>query len=221
MFIIHFNFLNFANLFFRPDLVDYGSLQRSNATHNLQQAFNVAERNLGVTKLLDPEGMKISIYLLMQTNFNFTMVLFERENFCVLWFTDVFTENPDEKSIITYVVAFYHYFSKMKVLAVEGKRVGKVRAVLFWCICLLFSAWVCVVYRNQTKKRHIILQVLDHAIEIEKMIKEYETLSSDLLIWIENTIITLNNRKLANSLNGVQQQLHAFNSYRTREKPPK
>ena len=42
-------------------------------------------------------------------------------------FADVFTENPDEKSIITYVVAFYHYFSKMKALAVEGKRVGKVR----------------------------------------------------------------------------------------------
>lgn len=39
----------------------------------------------------------------------------------------MFTENPDEKSIITYVVAFYHYFSKMKQLAVEGKRVGKVR----------------------------------------------------------------------------------------------
>lgn len=43
---------------------------------------------------------------------------------------DVFTENPDEKSIITYVVAFYHYFSKMKVLAVEGKRVGKVLSCL-------------------------------------------------------------------------------------------
>lgn len=43
------------------------------------------------------------------------------------FFVDVFTENPDEKSIITYVVAFYHYFSKMKQLAVEGKRVGKVR----------------------------------------------------------------------------------------------
>lgn len=42
--------------------------------------------------------------------------------------SDVFTENPDEKSIITYVVAFYHYFSKMKVLAVEGKRVGKVQS---------------------------------------------------------------------------------------------
>lgn len=39
---------------------------------------------------------------------------------------DVNTENPDEKSIITYVVSYYHYFSKMKALIVEGKRVGKV-----------------------------------------------------------------------------------------------
>ncbi|XP_073725686.1 spectrin beta chain, erythrocytic-like [Misgurnus anguillicaudatus] len=140
----------------RPDLLDYSKLQRSNPTHNLQRAFNVAEQKLGVTKLLDPE--------------------------------DVFTENPDEKSIITYVVAFYHYFSKMKALAVEGKRVGK---------------------------------VLDQAIETEKMIEKYESLSSDLLTWIEQTIIVLNNRKLANSLTGVQQQLQAFNSYRTVEKPPK
>ncbi|KAL0969750.1 hypothetical protein UPYG_G00231790 [Umbra pygmaea] len=140
----------------RPDLVDYGGLKRSNPTHNLHNAFTVAEQKLGVTKLLDPE--------------------------------DVFTENPDEKSIITYVVAFYHYFSKMKALAVEGKRVGK---------------------------------VLDHAIETEKMIDKYETLLSDLLAWIEQTIIILNNRKLANSLSGVQQQLQAFNSYRNVEKPPK
>ncbi|XP_028856449.1 spectrin beta chain, erythrocytic-like [Denticeps clupeoides] len=101
---------------------------------------------------------------------------------------DVFTENPDEKSIITYVVAFYHYFSKMKALAVEGKRIGK---------------------------------VLDHAIETEKMIEKYETLASDLLTWIEQTIVILNNHKLANSLTGVQQQLQAFNTYRTVEKPPK
>ncbi|XP_037096955.1 spectrin beta chain, erythrocytic isoform X1 [Syngnathus acus] len=140
----------------RPDLVDFNQLKRSNPTHNLQSAFNVAEKHLGVTKLLDPE--------------------------------DVFTENPDEKSIITYVVAFYHYFSKMKQLAVEGKRVGK---------------------------------VLDHAIATEKMVKKYETLASELLAWIEQTILVLNNRKLANSLSGVQQQLQAFNTYRTVEKPPK
>lgn len=53
------------------------------------------------------------------------------------------------------------------------------------------------------------------------MIEKYETLASDLLMWIEQTIAVLNNRKLTNSLTGVQQQLQAFNTYRTVEKPPK
>ncbi|XP_020026504.2 spectrin beta chain, erythrocytic [Castor canadensis] len=140
----------------RPDLIDFDNLKDSNARHNLEHAFNVAERQLGIIPLLDPE--------------------------------DVFTENPDEKSIITYVVAFYHYFSKMKVLAVEGKRVGK---------------------------------VIDHAMETEKMIEKYSGLASDLLTWIEQTISVLNSRKFANSLTGVQQQLQAFSTYRTVEKPPK
>lgn len=38
-------------------------------------------------------------------------------------------DQPDEKSIITYVATYYHYFSKMKALAVEGKRIGKVRCI--------------------------------------------------------------------------------------------
>ncbi|TRZ09083.1 hypothetical protein HGM15179_018024, partial [Zosterops borbonicus] len=76
----------------RPDLIDFHKLTKSNATYNLQQAFNTAEQHLGLSKLLDPEG----------------------------------EGDPDEKSIITYVVSFYHYFSKMKALAVEGKRIGKV-----------------------------------------------------------------------------------------------
>ncbi|CAB1312786.1 unnamed protein product, partial [Coregonus sp. 'balchen'] len=97
-------------------------------------------------------------------------------------------DHPDEKSIITYVVTYYHYFSKMKALKVEGKRIGK---------------------------------VLDNAIETDNMIQKYESLASDLLEWIEQTIIILNNRRFANSLVGVQQQLQAFNTYRTVEKPPK
>ena len=35
-------------------------------------------------------------------------------------------EQPDERSVMTYVATLYHYFSKMKALAVEGKRIGKV-----------------------------------------------------------------------------------------------
>lgn len=53
------------------------------------------------------------------------------------------------------------------------------------------------------------------------MIDRYEALASDLLAWIRQTVAVLNNRKLANSLTGVQQQLQAFNTYRTVEKPPK
>ncbi|XP_062320151.1 spectrin beta chain, non-erythrocytic 1 isoform X3 [Osmerus eperlanus] len=140
----------------RPDLIDFDKLKKSNAHHNLQNAFNLAEQHLGITKLLDPE--------------------------------DISVDHPDEKSIITYVVTYYHYFSKMKALKVEGKRIGK---------------------------------VLDNAIETEKMIEKYESLASDLLEWIEQTIIILNNRKFANALVGVQQQLQAFNTYRTAEKPPK
>ncbi|KAG7470399.1 spectrin beta chain, non-erythrocytic 1 isoform X2 [Solea senegalensis] len=140
----------------RPDLIDFDKLKKSNAHYNLQNAFNLAEQHLGLTRLLDPE--------------------------------DISVDHPDEKSIITYVVTYYHYFSKMKALKVEGKRIGK---------------------------------VLDNAIETEKMIEKYESLASDLLEWIEQTIIILNNRKFANSLVGVQQQLQAFNTYRTVEKPPK
>ncbi|KAG7484753.1 hypothetical protein MATL_G00053400 [Megalops atlanticus] len=140
----------------RPDLIEFDNLKRSNAHYNLQNAFNVAEKELGLTKLLDPE--------------------------------DVNVDQPDEKSIITYVATYYHYFSKMKALAVEGKRIGK---------------------------------VLDYAIEADQLIEKYETLASELLQWIEQTIFTLNDRQLANSLSGVQNQLQAFNTYRTVEKPPK
>ena len=57
--------------------------------------------------------------------------------------------------------------------------------------------------------------------ENDRMIMEYETLTSDLLRWIESTIESLNERDFANSLSGVQQQLSQFNNYRTLEKPPK
>ncbi|XP_013782687.1 spectrin beta chain-like isoform X2 [Limulus polyphemus] len=140
----------------RPDLIQYERLSRSNAVYNLNNAFNVAEEKLGLTRLLDPE--------------------------------DVFVDCPDEKSIITYVVTFYHYFSKMKAETVQGRRIGK---------------------------------VVGEAMENEHMANQYETLTSDLLQWIEQTIEALSDRHFANSLNGVQQQLAAFNTYRTMEKPPK
>lgn len=140
----------------RPDLIQFDKLTKNNPMYNLNNAFDVAEDKLGLTKLLDAE--------------------------------DVFVEHPDEKSIITYVVTYYHYFSKLKQETVQGKRIGKVVGI---------------------------------AMENEKMINDYETFTSDLLNWIETTIVALGDRTFANSLVGVQQQLSQFANYRTVEKPPK
>jgi len=40
----------------RPDLIHFEKLQKSNALFNLQTAFDTAEQQLGITKLLDAEG---------------------------------------------------------------------------------------------------------------------------------------------------------------------
>ncbi|XP_038072907.1 spectrin beta chain, non-erythrocytic 1-like isoform X2 [Patiria miniata] len=140
----------------RPDLIQYEKLTKSNPIHNLNNAFNVAEQKLDLSKLLDPE--------------------------------DINVDHPDEKSIITYVVTYYHCFSKMKVETVSSKRIGK---------------------------------VISTAIENDKLISEYDKITSDLLQWIEQTIMILNDRTFSNNLQGLQQQLLAFSTYRTVEKPPK
>lgn len=40
-----------------------GKVYRQTNLENLEQAFNVAERDLGVTRLLDPEGKTIIVRL--------------------------------------------------------------------------------------------------------------------------------------------------------------
>ena len=77
--------------------------------------------------------------------------------------------------------------------------------IFYFPICWLVQILVFLI---------ISLQVIDNALDSEKMIDEYEGLTSDLLEWIEQTIVILNDRQFANSLTGVQQQLAAFSTYR-------
>ena len=41
---------------YRSDLIEYNKLTKSNAAHNLNNAFDVAEEKLGLAPLLDVQG---------------------------------------------------------------------------------------------------------------------------------------------------------------------
>eukprot|EP01119_Soliformovum_irregulare_P006735 TRINITY_DN19167_c0_g1_i1.p1 TRINITY_DN19167_c0_g1~~TRINITY_DN19167_c0_g1_i1.p1 ORF type:complete len:1535 (+),score=670.97 TRINITY_DN19167_c0_g1_i1:168-4772(+) len=78
----------------RPDLIDYDSLDKNNARQNLQLAFDVASKELGIPSLLDVEDL-------------------------------VDIAKPDERSIITYVSQYYHYFAANRKQEVAGRRIGR------------------------------------------------------------------------------------------------
>ncbi|VDH93427.1 Hypothetical predicted protein [Mytilus galloprovincialis] len=75
---------------FRPDLVDYVCLNQEEHITNLNNAFIVASRELGIPKILDAE--------------------------------DVDVNKPDEKSILTYVASYYHYFNRIKSEIADEKK---------------------------------------------------------------------------------------------------
>ena len=86
----------------RPDLIEYSKLIKSNAMYNHNNAYEIAEREFGLTSLLDAEDI-------------------------------VNTDFPDEKSIITYVVTYYHYFSKWKEVTVQKSRLENVLRIHMEC----------------------------------------------------------------------------------------
>lgn len=46
----------------RPDLINLEKLSKATPTYNLNNAFNIAEDKLGLTKLLDAEGENINFF---------------------------------------------------------------------------------------------------------------------------------------------------------------
>jgi len=78
----------------RPDLLDYDSLSKENNAHNLELAFDIAEKQLGIPRLLDVEDI-----------------------------ADV--ARPDERSIMTYVSEYFHYFSGSDLKEKSARRIQK------------------------------------------------------------------------------------------------
>jgi hypothetical protein len=60
-----------ANIFSRADLVQYEKLSKSNAMFNLNHAFNLAEKEFGLVKLLDAGQLKQLPLLLVDTEMEF------------------------------------------------------------------------------------------------------------------------------------------------------
>eukprot|EP01147_Barroeca_monosierra_P006283 gene6283-7454_t len=77
----------------RPDLIDFNSLNPNDPITNLSNAFLIAERDLGITALLDAEDV---------------------------------VNMPDEKSIMTYLIGYYHKFAKMEQDEVWRRRLQNV-----------------------------------------------------------------------------------------------
>ncbi|XP_050810875.1 spectrin beta chain, non-erythrocytic 5 isoform X3 [Gopherus flavomarginatus] len=140
----------------RPDLIHYSSLRREQPIKNLNNAFSVAQKHLGITKLLDAE--------------------------------DVAMPHPDERSIMTYVSLYYHYFSRLKQGQTVQKRLAKI---------LFFLK------------------------EIDDLKFQYEQMISELLKWIKQKVVELDDRRFPNSLQDMWMLMANFKTFRTVEKPPK
>ena len=72
-----------------------------------------------------------------------TTVLYSVVYMCM--YSDVSVPRPDEKSIMTYLVSYYHYFTKLKHEATGGKRLNKV--CILECVYLathiiIISTWI-------------------------------------------------------------------------------
>mmetsp|Transcript_2449 Transcript_2449/g.5806 ORF Transcript_2449/g.5806 Transcript_2449/m.5806 type:complete len:1868 (-) Transcript_2449:74-5677(-) len=79
----------------KPHLIPYGSLSKENPAVNHETAFNCAEKDLGIPRLLDVEDM----------------------------------EMPDERSVMTYVSLYYHYFASSREQENAARRVGNLVAL--------------------------------------------------------------------------------------------
>ncbi|XP_017780552.1 PREDICTED: spectrin alpha chain, non-erythrocytic 1 isoform X2 [Nicrophorus vespilloides] len=75
--------------------------------------------------------------------------------------------------------------------------------------------------KNEAKSGRRIEKIIGQMMQADKMKTRYDKLTTDLLEWIQKTVVALEERPFPNSLEGIQQLLINFGMYRTLEKPPK
>uniref|UniRef100_A0A158P6Q7 Alpha-actinin, sarcomeric n=1 Tax=Angiostrongylus cantonensis TaxID=6313 RepID=A0A158P6Q7_ANGCA len=193
----------------RPELLDYHQLHKGDPLHNLNLAFDIAEKHLDIPRMLDaedtannPDEKSIMTYVscfyhafrnapeirAAPVPSRAIQIQPERDWRKDVIFSDMVNSHPDEKAVMTYVSCYYHYFSGMRKAETAANRICRVLKV------------------NQ---------------ENEKMMQEYEHLASDLLAWINHWMPWLANRTTDDNLGIAQNKLDDYRNYRRHEKPPR
>ncbi|VDL85646.1 unnamed protein product [Schistocephalus solidus] len=92
--------------------------KKDNPIKNLNYAFDVAEKYLDIPKMLDAEGKSDSIPMstVVRTSY------FHEYNYKHM----VNTVRPDERSVMTYVAAYYHAFANSTDTESAASRIAKV-----------------------------------------------------------------------------------------------
>lgn len=149
----------------RPDLIDFDKLKKSNAHYNLQNAFNLAEQHLGLTKLLDPEGKNscsfnalwaLFSHLVRGCCFGIAFCLEEQLAGCC-WLTQQYSQRGKErvqdvscrglssgtKTALNAEFIFPHLTRSLdwpcihKIIPIRGILRG-----VLWKKCFCFSSWI-------------------------------------------------------------------------------
>ncbi|XP_037820524.1 spectrin beta chain, non-erythrocytic 5 isoform X3 [Lucilia sericata] len=75
--------------------------------------------------------------------------------------------------------------------------------------------------KNEQKSGKRIANIVGQLMDADRKKIYYERLTTNLLSWIRQKTLELQQRDFPNSLEGIQKELLAFKEYRTIEKPPK
>lgn len=127
-----FNALIYA---IKPGIVDIHRVQQMDIQTRLEHAFLTAEQQLGIPRLIDPEGFR-------PTDKTTTT----RNGFLSIFFSDVNVAKPDEKSIMTYLAQFSRRYPDLvsfwrRIFATNKQTFENVISLLKTACCYSFEKY--------------------------------------------------------------------------------
>ena len=238
----------------RPDLIDYDKLSKGNARENLNTAFDVAERELGIPKLLDAEDMVNCI----KPDERSVMTYVAKYYKCFASFNQVrggsfFPFNTTLPSQVPHSTSHTQQSKKKKEkqqthsLTSHPSLTPSLPHSLdthtltlspspphFFTPSLTHSLPRSLtlspspphtlthplLHQAETAAKKIAT-VLETNREHERLIAQYETMATDLLAWIEQTIAWLADRPAIHDVQTCTDKIETINKFRSEELPTK